>query len=114
LVEKAKVQEGVPVHLGRGSSQGFFFQFCDVAEVAIIWKVIEPNLATCTNMEVGKNQNLSIFLATPTRASNKILAIGRKFFEIWRNWANFFMENPSYNWNWNSYFSSKDLAKIRQ
>jgi hypothetical protein len=43
---------------------GFFFQLCDVAKVAIILKMIWPNLATCTNMEVGKNQNLSIFLAT--------------------------------------------------
>jgi hypothetical protein len=35
------------------------FQFCDVAEVPIISKV-----ATCANMEAGKNQNLSVFLAT--------------------------------------------------
>jgi hypothetical protein len=46
------------------SYQGFFFQFCDVAQLAIISKVILPNLATCTNMEVGKNQNLSVCLAT--------------------------------------------------
>jgi hypothetical protein len=51
----------LPIHtLG----QGFFFQFCDLAKVVIISKVISPNLAKCTNMEVGKNQNLSIFLAT--------------------------------------------------
>jgi hypothetical protein len=59
--------------------QVFFFQFCDVAQGAIILKVIYPNLATCTNMEIGKNQNLSIFWL-PIGTNNKNLAIGRIFF----------------------------------
>jgi hypothetical protein len=35
------------------------------------------NLATCTNLEVGKNQNPSFFWL-PTGINNKNLAIGRK------------------------------------
>jgi hypothetical protein len=62
-------------------------------------------------MEGGKKK-INLYFWLPTENNNKILATGRIFFEIWRNWAHFFMENPSYNSK--SYFSGKDLAKIRQ
>jgi len=63
-------------------------------------------------MEVGKIKIFQHFwLCTGT--NNKNLVIGRFFFfKIQQIWAIFFMENPSY-WS-KSYFSSRDLAKIRQ
>ncbi len=74
---------------GQQLAAGFLFQFCDYAKVAIISKVIQPNLVTCTNMEVGKNQNPLTFLAT-LGTNNKNLAIGRFFFRNLANLGQFF------------------------
>jgi hypothetical protein len=92
--------------------QGFFFQFCDVAQVAITLKAIQPNLATCTKMEVEQIK-ISLYLWLPTGTNNKNLAIGRICFSKSGEFgAIFLMENPSCRSK--SYFSGRDLAKIRQ
>ncbi len=72
--------------LSASATQGFFFRFCDVAEVAIISNVIQPNLATSTNMEVGKNKNHWLL----TKINNKNLAIGRIYFRSLANLGHFF------------------------
>jgi hypothetical protein len=73
--------------------------WCSWGEVSIILKVIlAKNLTTCTNMELGKNQNLPIFLATYLlELILKNLTIGRTFFfKIWRIWAIFFNRLKSF------------------
>jgi hypothetical protein len=60
-------------------------------------------------MKVGKNFETFLYFWLPTGTNNKILAIGRIFFEIWRNWANVFMENPSYTSK--SYFSGEGFGE---
>jgi hypothetical protein len=60
---------------------------------------------------IWKEEKIKIFLCfwLSTGTNHKNLAIGR---EIWRIRAIFFMENPSYRSK--SYFSGRELAKIRQ
>jgi hypothetical protein len=91
---------------------GFFFQLCDVAKVAIILKMIEPNLATCTNMEVGK---IKIFLYSWLRigTTNKNLVIGKKKISKFGEFG------PFFSWKIlptgrNHIFQERDLTKIRQ
>jgi hypothetical protein len=56
-----------------------------------------------------------LYFWLPTGTNNKKWRFVEFFiliFEIWRIWVNFLMENPSYRLK--SYFSGKDLTKIRQ
>ncbi len=72
------------------SMQGFFFQFCDVAQVAIILKVIWPKLATCTNTEVGKKSIFFYIFRYLLELIIKIWRLVELFFRSLANWGPFF------------------------
>jgi hypothetical protein len=56
-----------------------------VAKVAII--LIQPNLATYTNMKIGK---IFLYFWLPTRTNNKDMVIGTIFFQFLANLSHFF------------------------
>ncbi len=56
----------------------FFFQFCDVAEVVIIHKMVQPDLAT--DMKIGKKSESFYILWLPAGTDHKNLAIWKLFF----------------------------------
>jgi hypothetical protein len=74
----------------------------------------ENNLAIWlyTRYESRKKQNPSMFLVTYWNLLSKKIYSKNKLFEIWQFGSFFSMKNPFY---WlESYFSGRNLAKIRQ
>jgi hypothetical protein len=63
-------------------------------------------------MVVEKNQNHSIFLATYWNLSQNSGDLEIYFFEIWKIWAMFSVENPLYRSK--SYFPGRRLAKFQK
>ncbi len=58
-----------------------------VTKVTIISKAIQPNLATYTNMEIGK---IFLYFWLHTKTNNKNMVIGTMFFQNLANLSHFF------------------------
>ncbi len=90
---------------------GFYFQFCDVAVVAIISKVIYTKFHHMYSYGSKKKMKFKKYFRVLTRTNNKNLAIDRIVFQNLAYLGLFFsMGNPSYRLK--SYFSSRDFFFI--
>ncbi len=88
----------------------FFFQFCDVGQVAVIHKMLLARFGYRLDMKVKKmKKDPSIFLATYWNLYWKSGDWEKNSFEIWLIWA---MENPLYRSK--SYFSGRNLAASKK
>ncbi len=87
---------------------GFYFQFCDVAVVAIISKVIYAKFHHMYSYGSKKKMKFKKYFRVLTRTNNKNLVIDRIVFQNLAYLGLFFsMGNPSYRLK--SYFSSRDF-----
>ncbi len=70
------------------------FQFCDVVEVAIIHKRLQPNLAFTLDMKVEKTLESFYTFGDLAKLIIKSSDLEIVFFKICQIWAIFFIKNP--------------------